>query len=262
MTGGTKIKYTTQLQAGLGLIEETKSLLSIYNPGMTVAQLYDTALDSGRFPMVSARRLRNIIVECFSPRYLKTDTARFLKPISQNAPAHVLNQHLLVFTALANQILFNFITEVYWNRYAAGRDTISSDDAKDFVSQAVSEGKTQKPWAESTIRRVSSYLIGCCADYGLLSSRRSPVRQIQSIRLEEYTLLFFSYWLHFQQMGDNSIIKHDIWRLFGMTPGDIREELKRISKKDWLIVQSAADVTRISWRFNSLEEVVDVITES
>jgi hypothetical protein len=63
-------------------------------------------------------------------------------------------------------------------------------------------------------------------------------------------------------MGDNSMITHDLWQLFGMTPGDIREELKRISKKGWLIVQSAGDVTRISWRFNSLEEVVDVIIES
>ena len=262
MTDSTKIRYTTQLQAGLGLIEETKSLLSIYKPGMTVAQLYDTALDSGLFPMVSARRLKNIIGECFSPRYLKTDSAKFLKSISQNASAHVFNQHLFVFTALANQILFNFIIEVYWNRYSGGRDTISSDDAKDFVSQAVNEGKTQKPWSETTIRRVSSYLIGCCADYGLLSSKRSAVRQIKPIRLEAQTLLFFSYWLHAQQLGDNSIIKHDLWQLFGMTPGDIREELKRISKKGWLIVQSAADVTRISWRFNSLEEVVDVITES
>ncbi len=262
MTGGSKIRYTTQLQAGLGLIEETKSLLSIYKPGMTVTELYDAALESGLFPMVSARRLKNIIGECFSPRYLKTDSARFLKPISKNAPAHVFNQHLFVFTALANQILFNFIIEIYWNRYAGGRDMLSIDDARDFVSQAVNEGKTQKPWSETTIRRVSSYLIGCCADYGMLSSKRSPVRQIQSIRLEEYTLLFFSYWLHFQQMGDNRIIKHDLWQLFGLTPDDVREELKRISKKDWLIVQSAADVTRISWRFNSLEEVVDVITES
>ena len=262
MTDSTKTRYTTQLQAGLGLIEETKSLLSIYNDGMAATQLYDTALESGLFPMVSARRLRNIIVECFSPRYLKTDSAKYLKLISQNSPTPVFNQFLLVFTALANRILFDFIIEVYWNRYAGGRDALSRDEAKDFVSKAVNDGKTKKPWSETTIRRVSSYLIGCCADYGLLSSKRSSVRQIQSIRLQEHILLFFSYWLHFQGMGDNSMIKHDLWQLFGMTPGDIREELKGISKKGWLIVQSAGDVTRISWRFNSLEEVVDVIIES
>ncbi len=255
-------RYTTQLQAGLGLIEETKLLLSIYNAGMTATQLYDTALEFGVFPMVSARRLRNVIAECFSPRYLKSDAAKYLKPISQALPASTLDQFLLVFTAMANQILFDFIVEVYWNRYSSGRDTISTDDAKVFVNNAVHEGKAQKIWSESTIKRVSSYLIGCCADYGLLSSNRSSVRQIQSIRLHEHTLVFFSYWLHFQGIGDNTIINHDIWKLFGFEPNDVREELKRIAKRDWLIIQSAGDVSRISWVFNSLEEVVDVIVKS
>jgi hypothetical protein len=33
-------------------------------------QLHQVALESGRFPTVTARRLRNIVVECFAPRYL------------------------------------------------------------------------------------------------------------------------------------------------------------------------------------------------
>lgn len=260
--GDKQKRYTTQLSAGLGLIEETKSLLSIYNAGMTATQLHETALESGLFPMVSARRLRNVIAECFSPRYIKTGAAQYLKKINQSTSTPTFNQFLLVFTALANQILIDFIIEVYWNRYSSGRDTLSTDDAKDFVTNGVREGKTQKAWSDNTIRRVSSYLIGCCADYGMLSPNRSSVRQIQSIRLQEHTLLFFSYWLHFQGIGDNNIINHDVWKIFGLEPGDVREELKRIAKKGWLIVQSAGDVTRVSWSFNSLEEVVDVITES
>ena len=60
--------YTTQLQAGLGLVEETKTLLSLYEPGMSVGDLYERALQSGSIPMVTARRLRNITAECFAPR--------------------------------------------------------------------------------------------------------------------------------------------------------------------------------------------------
>lgn len=260
--GDNQKLYTTQLQAGLGLIEETKSLLSIYNTGMTVAQLHETALESGLFPMISARRLRNVIAECFSPRYLKTDVAQYLKMINQRTSTPTFNQFLLVYTALANQILFDFIIEVYWNRYSSGRGTLSIDDAKDFVINGVREGKTQKIWSDTTIKRVSSYLIGCCADYGMLSQDRSSSRQIQSIRLQEHTLLFFSYWLHFQGIGDNSIINHAIWKIFGLEPNDVREELKRIAKRGWLIIQSAGDVIRVSWSFTRLEEVIDVITES
>ena len=56
--------YTTQLQAGLGLLEETRQLLQVYQPGMSASQLYEAALASGRFPLVTARRLRNIVAEC------------------------------------------------------------------------------------------------------------------------------------------------------------------------------------------------------
>ena len=62
--------YTTQLQAGLGLVNETKTFLELWSPGMSANQLYQVALESGRFPTVTARRLRNIVVECFAPRYL------------------------------------------------------------------------------------------------------------------------------------------------------------------------------------------------
>lgn len=251
--------YTTQLQAGLGLVEETKTLLSLYEPGMTVNTLHEKALQAGSIPMVTARRLRNIIAECFAPRYLKVDVAIYLQRLVPALSSKVLSQFLLVFTSLANKILFDFVIEVYWNKYSSGHDSISRDDAQVFIRNAVMDGKTKVVWSESTIKRLSSYLIGCCADYGLVSNKRSASRQLVSTRVHENTILFFVYWLHFSDLGDNSIINHDIWKLFGLEPIDVREELKSISRKGWMIVQSAGDVTRISWSFNSMEEVIDVI---
>ena len=82
--------YTTQLQAGLGLVNETKTLLDLWSPGMSAVQLHQVALESGRFPTVTARRLRNIVVECFAPRYL----------VSGGAPAaHLKRLSVLLSTA-------------------------------------------------------------------------------------------------------------------------------------------------------------------
>lgn len=46
--------YTTQLQAGLGLVNETKTLLELWSPGISANQLHQVALESGRFPTVTA----------------------------------------------------------------------------------------------------------------------------------------------------------------------------------------------------------------
>lgn len=254
--------YTTQLGAGLGLIEETKILLDLYQPGMTVVELYDTALSSGYFPSVTARRLRNIIAECFSPRYMKTDSAFHLQSLSNVMSSQSIKQVFLIHTALANHVLEDFIIEVYWQRYIGGYDEISVDEAKEFVTNAVNEGKTKKPWAESVIKRVSSYVVGCCADYGLLSSSKASKRTILPVRIQGDVSLYLAYWLHLSGLGDNAVINHSTWQLFGLEPMDVREELKKMAKNNWLIVQSAGEVTRISWQLNTMEEVINVISNN
>ncbi len=72
------IKYTAQLSAGLGLIEETKSLLDLWDLGETNTELYRQALDSGSFPNMSARRLKNVVSECFTPRFLTKKKFQYL----------------------------------------------------------------------------------------------------------------------------------------------------------------------------------------
>lgn len=254
--------YTTQLQAGLGLVEETKELLSLYEGEMNASELYERAMSSGAFPTITARRLRNIVSECFSPRYLKSDAAGGLKQLSPNLPSLSLRQLFLIHTALANHILLDFIAEVYWAKYAAGQDELTADDARRFVENAVNEGKTQTHWSESTIKRVSSYVLGCCADYDLLAAGRSTKRRIQPQRITPSTSLYLAYWLHFSGLGDNAVINHKIWRLFGLEANEVRAEFKNLAKHGWLIVQAAADITRVTWKLVSMQEVIDVIVES
>ena len=81
-------KYTTQLQAGLGLVPETLRLLTVWEPGMSGPDLFNSALASGDFPAVTARRLRNIVAEGFCPRYLAEGAApaKLLKSMAEKLP--------------------------------------------------------------------------------------------------------------------------------------------------------------------------------
>lgn len=255
------VLYTTQLQAGLGLVEETKLLLALYEPGMSAPALYTTALGSGLFPMVSARRLLNIVAEAFAPRYIRSGAAPCLKAVAPHLPGPALTQLFLLYTAEANPILRDFLQEVYWDRYIGGHVTLAREDATDFVVRAVREGKTRTAWSESTIERVSSYLLGCCADYGLLGSGRGAQIPIHPARIDQWSAFYWAYKLYFDGLGDNAAIAHPSWGVFGLHPSDVREEFKRLVKNGWMIVQSVGDVTRISWQFSSMEGVVGVIAQ-
>jgi hypothetical protein len=255
--------YTTQLQAGLGLIEETRQLFQVYQPGMTSTQLYDTALESGRFPLVTARRLRNIVAECFAPRYLRNQqVAVQLKLLAGRLTVPELNQLMLIYTARANLVLADFVRDVYWVRYSAGRNEIDLEDARTFVLNSVREGKTQKPWSETTIKRISSYLMGCCVDYGLLINNGRNQRLIAAYRILPKVAAYLAYELKFSGLGDNQIVSHPDWALFGLERADVRDQLKRLSLQSLLIFQAASDVVHIGWTYKSMEELTDVIAQS
>ncbi len=261
----TRALYTTKLQAGLGLVFETKALLELWQPGMSTKQLFERALASGAFPNVTARRLRNIVSECFAPRYLSKRSphpAQHLKRLMATSSNGEFAQLMLLFTARANAILADFIREVYWARYAGGYREVSTLDARAFVERAVDDGKTVKRWSESTVRRVSAYLTGCCADYGLLQGGRKSTREILPLRVSSSICAFIAYDLHFRGVGDNSILHHEDWGLFGLEYRDVLDELKRLNLKGFVLVQSAGDATRIDWKFKSMGELCDVIAES
>ena len=253
--------YTTQLQAGLGLVIETRQLLELFEPGMSTSALTERALASGRFPLVTARRLRNLVTECFAPRYLRpADTALTLKRLAPALSRAEFNLLLLIHTARANLILADFIRNVYWPRYTAGRDALTLDDAREFVLAGMREGRTQKLWSDTTVKRVASYLVGCCADYELLGGNARGPRSIQPLRLHARVAAYLAYDLHFQGVGDNTLLTHEDWRLFGLEAADVRDQLKRLSLDGYLILQSAADVIHIGWTCKTMDELTDVLT--
>ena len=256
--------YTTQLQAGLGLVDETKTLLDLWSHGMSSTGLYQVALESGRFPTITARRLRNIVTECFAPRYLTAQgtPAAHLKHLVSKLPPADLTQLMLIFTSRANPIFGDFIRDVYWARYAGGYTQVTNDDARAFVERAIDDGKTSKRWSETTVRRMSAYLTGCCADYGMLERGLRSSRRIVPFRISPTAAAYLAYELHFSEVGDNALLSHEEWQLFGLEREDVVEELKRLSLTGSLIFQAAGDVIRISWKKNNMEAVCDALTKS
>lgn len=184
-----KSPYTTKLQAGLGLIGETVRLLEMWKLGLSAQQLFRVALESGAFPAVSARRLRNMVVEAFAPRYLVDEgkPARVLKILLARVTPAELRQLFFLYTCRATPILADFVRDVYWTRYTAGGQRISKDEARAFILQAVRRGLTAGPWSETTVTRVSRYLLGISADYGLLGPIRSGSRPIIPFRISPLT---------------------------------------------------------------------------
>jgi hypothetical protein len=259
-----KSPYNSRLSAGLGLISETVRLLQLWETGLSAQELFRLALESGAFPALSARRLRNMIVDAFAPRYLVDggQPARVLKILLAGVPPADLRQLYFLYTCRATPILADFVRDIYWSKYAAGSQRIAKDDARKFVLQAVGRGLTTSQWSETTVTRVSRYLLGISADYGLLGPIRSGSRPIIPFRIIPITICLLAYDLHFKGLTDNAVVGHDNWRLFGLDQADVLQELKQLALRGRIIVQSAAGLTRIGWKHGTIEELAHVLSES
>ena len=259
-----KSPHTTQLQAGLGLISETVRFLQMWEQGLSAQQLFRLALESGAFPAVSARRLRNMVVEAFAPRYLADEgqPARVLKILLAGVSPADLRQLFFLYTCRATPIFADFVRDVYWTKYTAGGKRISKDEARAFILQAVGRGLTARQWSETTVTRVSRYLLGISADYGLLGPIRAGGRPIAPVRVTPLTACVLAYDLHFKGLTDKAVVGHDNWGLFGLDQADVLHELKQLALRGRMIVQSAAGLTRISWKHETIEELAHVLSES
>jgi hypothetical protein len=206
-------------------------------------------------------RNNSIVVECFAPRYLTNNglPARLLHKLHPTLSTSALTQLLFLYTCRAHPILADFVCDVYWERYSAGHKSIGNTDAQTFVIQAVRDGKTRRPWSEHTIKNVASYLTGCCADYGLLERGRKSIRTIRPFLLESTVAVYLAYDLHSAGLGDNMVLSHPDWGLFGLDRTAVRDELKRVALHGHLLIQIAGESMRIGWHYASLEELTDVL---
>lgn len=248
--------YTMQLQAGLGLLDETKTLLHLWAPGMSAADLEQEARETGHFSEVTARRLKNIVKECFAPRFLVDDgfPARLLKQALPNLSRTAFSQMCLVYTCRANLILQDFVCQVYWPSYAAAKDCITNDDARAFVEQSIRDGRTTKAWAPKSRQKASAYLTGACADFGLLEGGTRISRKIRPFILEPATSYLIAYDLHWKGQTDQQVIRSTDWLLFGLSDDDPIRQLSHAGSEAHLRVQTGGGAVSISWAHQTIEE--------
>lgn len=256
--------YTTQLGAGLGMIKETLDLLRIWEPGENAAKLAEKAVSTGLFSRATARRTRNIVAEMFAPRFLIENgvPAQRLQFLTQHGfPNEAVSQLLFLYTARAQAIFRGFLIEVYWPKYSAGASGISLDEAERFVFRALDSGHMEKRWADSVVKKNSSYLLGCCADFELLSKSRTQDRAIQRFSMHPNVAAYLAYDLHFSGLSDSAVIQSPDWMLFGYEFTDVLGLMKDLMSKGHLLVQSSGELVQISWKYRSMEESLNALIE-
>ncbi|HRQ87163.1 MAG TPA: DUF1819 family protein [Bacteroidia bacterium] len=264
MDGDRKDFYSTALCKGQGMVSETLTLLREWQPGTSPSELAKGILESGAIPKATASRVKDIVTRVFAPRYLTPSpepAERLKRLLEAGFGVDELSQLLLLYCVRAHPELRDFITEVYWGRYTAGAEYLFRQDSDVFFRNAYENGKLPHKWTDTSRTKIARYLISALSDFSLLGEPEKDRRRILSFSIRDFTTLYLVHDLHFSGVGDQGLLSHPDWRIFGLEPYDVLQGLRTVAFRGCFVVQHSGQILRVSWGFKSMEEFLDAATQ-
>jgi len=152
------------------------------------------------------------------------------------------------------------VTHVYWPALSDGRLTLSPAYVVEFLREADRDGRIPEPWSEEVKVRVARGILKAMTDFGLLREVTRGKRELVRFRPADQTIIFLAYDIHFSGSTDASLVKHRDWELLGLGARDVTSALDRLSGEGWWLAQVAGSLVRVTWKYASMEEVVDALT--
>jgi len=256
--------YSTELIKVSGLISESIELLRIWTPGMRSSQLRDAALREGTLAKESSDRVWVIARYGFGLRYLGEGQrpARLLKRlVERGAPVALLRQLFSVYTARINGLFADVAGDYYWELNARGAHELTSEILEKFIRSKFGSDKVPQQWSDGGTKRVASGLLKTLVDFGYAAQGRDITRSMTPPRILPETVSFIAYEARERGIPDASVATDRAYSLFGLSPRTALEELLRLSGQNGLIVQSAGDLVRISYKYETMEDFLDALVK-
>lgn len=252
--------YDTELQKAAALLDEIHELLILWEPGMEPVALTRLAMKQGSLGKISQSRVRDIVQRVFSRRLLKPSNmpARRLKVIIENElPYSFYRDVLFVYTYRAHTIMYDFLQEMYWPAFFAGREKIAGQELKNFISRKSGTDRLPNTWSDSVMARIARHLGKALASFGLFEEKRSPDRYLRHYQISKDLFRFILLEAHIDGVSDNNLLKLPDWRAFGLEMPEVVSLAQNVSStgNDFLF-QYSGDIVQFSWNFSSIEELL------
>jgi hypothetical protein len=97
------------------------------------------------------------------------------------------------------------------------------------------------------------------SDFGYIAPGRGKARVMTPPAILPETVCFIAYEARERRIPDSLVAADPAFTLFGMSHQKALEELIHVSGQYGLIVQSAGDLVRISYKYQTMEDFLDAL---
>ena len=246
--------YNYKLAKGAGLIDETLSLLSIFEKGMTKEYLAQIVHDTNILSKCTDKRSMDIVKIVFYPRYMKRNpnVPFWLTSIREKGlMLPQFKQLLMLYSMRDNAVVYDYVQKELNELKTMSKTSIPKDSVINFAKGLVEHNLAS--WGEPVIKRLAASLKCMLSDFDLIDKRGN----ILPYEASNFTILYLMHELHFAGLSDVAIWNHEDWQLFGLDKYQLQDRIMEQNIRGGYIAQCTGDLMTISWNYNSMEEFIN-----
>jgi len=250
--------YSSRILKATALIPDTKTLLSHWDVDQEIQENILRVLRDNLFGKASRSRVEDML-DIFRQRYLKEATVvrALVSLVRARFPAVSLERLLYFHSALADRLLHDTVTLILAPLRSSGVTEVNLMQIQATLGKWVEEGKTSRPWSESTIDRVQCNLVAALRDFGVLEGRST--KKIVSIFLPVDAFAYIAFYLNGHQPSGSKMIELPEWGLFFLGAEAVERLLFEAHQRGYLQYHVAGSVARLTFPARTLEEYTHVI---
>ncbi len=240
-------------------LDEVRTLLLNWRPDELVIDFAHRVQSQGILTKATATRLQDLVLIVFKTWFLKPDQrpAEQLQQLFQHTnDRQILNELLFLYRARGEPALKDFMLEQFWPTYEEGALYLRPQEVQDFLNHAQESGRSKKPWSKNTIERTAQGMMAALLAAGLLVEEKRYQYAFARFRPSDFSLAYLAYDLHLSGVSDAALVEHPDFQLFGLNRERTLERLSALPEQYGLIVQQAGSVVRITWLYNTMDEVI------
>lgn len=255
-------RYNIAICKGAALLGETRALLGHWATGEPAEAFAQRVEREGLLGKATAYRVRDIVRRVFVPRYLKPDDrpARIMKAVLDfNLRPAVFKELVLLYSARKDFLLREYVVREFWPSVRRGKLFLDIFAVLSFFSEAITDGKIEKPWSEQVSRKVARGLLGFLREIDFIREPARGRRELVDYRLSDDGMVILARIIQEEGFSGSAIVTHPDWALFGLERTAVLTRLHLIGEDKGLLVQQAGSVVSLNWMVTSTEELVSML---
>ena len=254
-------RYSSKIIKASALLTDTKTLFAHWDEAKTTQENLQEARRANIFGKASRSRVEDILA-IFRQRYCLANGSdvALRRLVRSDLPAEIVDRVLYYYAALADPLLYDFVTEHLYDLYRRGQHVVTVEDASAFIRRAIAAGQTTTAWSVATQESVAQHLLAALRDFHILQgARRSPRKTIAPPHLPVGAFVYIAFDIHREVASGERLLHHPHWRLFLLDVSAVERLFLEAHQLGYLRYEAAGSLVRVDFPWTDLVALVEAL---